>query len=70
MGIYAEYLDTGLGGDPVKLATERKKQLAAIGAIRKRDVLAYAVDVGNEIAHDPNALRGRSWCRDRHGGED
>lgn len=45
MGIYAEYLDAGLGADPNKLAVERKKQLARIAAIRGRDVLAYAVDV-------------------------
>lgn len=45
MGMYSDYLDSGLGADYHKLGLERKKQLARIAAIRKRDVLAYAVDV-------------------------
>jgi hypothetical protein len=46
MGIYAEYLDGGLGADPAKLATERKRQLTRISSLRgNRGVLAYAVDV-------------------------
>jgi hypothetical protein len=45
VGIYAEYLDAGLGADIVRLMAERKKQLQRIGEIRKRDVLVYAVDV-------------------------
>ena len=45
MGIYSDYLDSGLASDPVELLAERKKQLARIAAIRGRDVLAYAVDV-------------------------
>ena len=45
MGLYAEYLDLGIGSDPARLAAERKRQIARIAAIRVRDVLAYAVDV-------------------------
>ena len=45
MGLYAEYLDLGIGSDSARLAAERKKQIARIAAIRGRDVLAYAVDV-------------------------
>lgn len=45
MGIYAEYLDAGLGADIARLNAERKKQLTRIGHLRNRDVLVYAVDV-------------------------
>jgi hypothetical protein len=45
LGIYAKYLDSGLGADMNKLGAERKKQLERIAKLRKRDVLAYAVDV-------------------------
>jgi hypothetical protein len=48
MGVYAEYLDQGLGSDPGKLATERKVQLKIISDLRGgRDVLAQ---------HFPNVL--------------
>lgn len=46
MGIYAEYLNGGLGASNFgALEQERKKQLSRIAGLRKRDVLVYAVDI-------------------------
>lgn len=41
-GLYTEYLDAKLNGE--QLARERKKQLARIAKLRKRDVFVYAAD--------------------------
>jgi hypothetical protein len=47
MGIYSEYIDQG---PTLDLNAERKKQLAQIAQIRKRDVLVYASD-SNKAQH-------------------
>lgn len=47
-GPFSEYLDAKL--DPEDLAQERKRQLARIAEIRKRDVLVYAADASK---HQP-----------------
>jgi ClpP class serine protease len=41
-GLYTKYLDAKLNGE--QLARERKKQLARIAKLRKRDVFVYAAD--------------------------
>jgi Serine dehydrogenase proteinase len=42
VGIYSDYLNSGLNGDA--LNNERKKQLQRIADIRKRELLVYAAD--------------------------
>jgi ATP-dependent protease ClpP protease subunit/Zn ribbon nucleic-acid-binding protein len=44
MGIFAEYLDKGMSVP--ELQAERKRQLSRIAALRQRDVLVYAADLG------------------------
>jgi len=43
MGTFSEYLDRGWGFP--ELTAERKKQLARVADVRKRDVLVYAADL-------------------------
>lgn len=49
MGIYSDYLNSGVAGDFEKLTKERKRQLRRISGLRGRDVLVIAADMGKQV---------------------
>jgi hypothetical protein len=48
MGIYSDYVNSGVAGDLEDLTKERKRQLRRIGELRGRDVLVVAADMGKQ----------------------
>jgi hypothetical protein len=49
MGIYSDYLNSGVAGNFEELTKERKRQLRRISELRGRDVLVVAADLGKQV---------------------
>ncbi|MGE5569705.1 MAG: SDH family Clp fold serine proteinase [Rhodospirillales bacterium] len=49
MGIYSDYLNSGIATNFEELTKERKRQLRCIAGIRGRDVLVIAADMGKQV---------------------